>query len=65
MDVLPLFILFLYIVNMSRDGWFDLHLHTTHSDRLYSPEQLVQAAVEKNYGRYIADKYGIQLIVDC
>lgn len=31
---------------MSRDRWIDLHLHTTHSDGLYSPEQLVQVAVK-------------------
>lgn len=32
----------------SAEGYIDLHLHTTHSDGLYSPEQLVQSAVNKH-----------------
>lgn len=29
------------------EGYIDLHLHTTHSDGLFTPEQLVKAALER------------------
>jgi hypothetical protein len=31
----------------SPDGYIDLHLHTTYSDGIFSPEQLVSCALEK------------------
>jgi predicted metal-dependent phosphoesterase TrpH len=64
--------------NTCTDGRIDLHLHTTYSDGLYSPEQLVQTAVKLGLQaiavtdhdtvsgleitQQIADKYGIQFV---
>jgi predicted metal-dependent phosphoesterase TrpH len=63
---------------MGRDDWIDLHLHTTHSDGLYTPEQLIQAAVKMGLRaiavtdhdsvsgleetEFFAAKYGIQFV---
>jgi predicted metal-dependent phosphoesterase TrpH len=32
---------------MTKEKWADLHVHTTHSDGLFTPEQVIQKAQEK------------------